>query len=427
MFVFALPAWAEPVGIVLAIRGNVQAQGTAGGLRVLAQGAALERGDTLITGADSNVQVRFVDDALLMVRPNSRLRVDDYRAEGSKLHSVMSLIAGGIRTLTGRIGKARRDAYVMNTPTATIGVRGTDYELRLCQGDCPAGSADGLYLGVADGGIVARNDAGAFDLIALEAEDDARRGHGRGVSRADFEARAQALPDVGKAHAARGAPEGTAEVALGSGDQRQASQKFVLPKAPLTNLSDETQTPTQVPELHVYVNGIEWQRVDTFSNSKPDDKVYVVREDENHNSYIQFGDGKAGRRPPSGNRNITAAYRVGQGADGELKSDTQARNARRAAPGKIRSVGRYGLIRTRQSALEKLDCPPEALTGVPCAADGTVSGVEPGDGYRAGEDRDPEGLNSSLSRGTFCSAGAPTCIQSAVIPGCVPPGTPICP
>ena len=150
------------------MRGAVQAQGTAGGLRPLVQGAAIERGDTLVTGADGALQVRFVDGALLIVRDNSRLRVDDYRADGGSLHSVMSLIAGGMRTLTGRIGKTRRDAYVLNTPTATIGVRGTDYELRLCQGDCPAGIADGLYLGVTEGEIVARNEAGEFNLRAHE-------------------------------------------------------------------------------------------------------------------------------------------------------------------------------------------------------------------------------------------------------------------
>ena len=259
MFGVAMPVSAEPVGKVLASSGAAQAQNTVGALRPLAQGTAVERGDTLVTGADGNVQLRFVDDALLMVRPNSRIRVDDYRAEGGTLHSVMSLLAGRIRTLTGRIGKTRRDAYLMNTPTATIGVRGTDYELRLCQGDCPAGSADGLYLGVADGGIVARNDAGDFDLKAHE----------------------------------------------------------------------------------------------------------------------------------------------------------------------------YGFIRNKQTELEKLDCPPEALTGVPCAVGRSVSGAAPetesGDGYRAGEDRESGGLNSSVLRGVFCSAGAPTCLQSAVIPGCVPPGTPICP
>lgn len=168
MLFFVIPAWAEPVGKVLVVSGGVQAQGVGGTLRSLVNGSVVERGDTLITNADGNIQVRFVDDALLMVRPSSRIRIDDYRAEGNALRSVMSLIAGSIRTLTGRITKTHRDAYIMDTPTATIGVRGTDYELRLCHGDCPAGLADGLYLGVTEGAIVANNKAGSFELKAHE-------------------------------------------------------------------------------------------------------------------------------------------------------------------------------------------------------------------------------------------------------------------
>lgn len=166
MLVFVFPTWAEPVGKVLVVSGGVRAQGVVGKLRPLVNGSVVERGDTLITSADGNVQIRFVDDSLLMVRPSSRIRIDDYRAEGNALRSVMSLIAGSIRALTGRIAKTRRDAYIMATPTATIGVRGTDYELRLCQGDCPAGLADGLYLGVTEGAIMARNKAGSFELKA---------------------------------------------------------------------------------------------------------------------------------------------------------------------------------------------------------------------------------------------------------------------
>lgn len=157
------------------------------------------------------------------------------------------------------------------------------------------------------------------------------------------------------------------EVVIGGGDQRQVFQTFALPKVPLTYLLDETQTPAQVPELHVYVDGIEWQRVDTFFNSKPDDKVFIVREDEDNKSYVQFGDGQTASRLPSGIRNVTAVYRVGQGAYGALKPGTNPQvtgklkdldkvflpapatggsapesgnNARVAAPGKMQSLGR---------------------------------------------------------------------------------------
>lgn len=169
------------------------------------------------------------------------------------------------------------------------------------------------------------------------------------------------------------------EVVLGSGDQRQAFQTFALPKAPLTYLLDETQTPAQVPELHVYVEGIEWTRVDTFFDARPDEAVYVVREDEVNASYVQFGDGKTGRRLSSGVNNVMAVYRVGQGAYGPLKTGASPQatgrlaslgrvflpapvtggaqpegeeNARRAAPGRMQSLGRIvSLADTEAEAL----------------------------------------------------------------------------
>jgi hypothetical protein len=158
-----------------------------------------------------------------------------------------------------------------------------------------------------------------------------------------------------------------AEVVLGSGDRRQTFQTFALPKTPLTYLLNETQTPAQVPELTVYVDGIAWQRVDAFFNYGPEDAVYIVREDEDEKSYVQFGDGKNGRRLPSGLSNVSAVFRAGSGAYGPLKDGASpsitgklkefeklylpsavavgaAREdeslARVAAPGKMQSLGR---------------------------------------------------------------------------------------
>jgi hypothetical protein len=157
------------------------------------------------------------------------------------------------------------------------------------------------------------------------------------------------------------------QVVLGSGDQRKAFQTFAVPKAPLTYLLDETQSPAHVPELTVLVDGVEWTPVDSFFNYGSDDAVYVVREDAEHKSYIQFGDGKNGRRLPSGRGNVTLIYRVGSGATGLPKPGAKpsiagklkdfvkldlpgavtvgagpetADGARLAAPGKIQSLGR---------------------------------------------------------------------------------------
>lgn len=128
------------------------------------------------------------------------------------------------------------------------------------------------------------------------------------------------------------------QAVLGSGDNRQTFQTFKLPKSPLTYLLDESQTPAQVPELQVYVDNILWQRVDNFFNRNKDEQVYVVREDEEGVSWIQFGDGKNGSRLPSGNNNVVALYRSGIGASGELKTDSKPQ-----ATGKLKPLDKVYL------------------------------------------------------------------------------------
>ncbi len=116
------------------------------------------------------------------------------------------------------------------------------------------------------------------------------------------------------------------EVILGNGDHRQSFQTFALPKAPLCYVLDEAQ----LPELVVYVENILWARVDSFFNSASDDLVYVVREDDDQNSYIQFGDGVHGARLPSGIKNVSAVYRTGVAAVGRLEA-----GAKPSASGKL--------------------------------------------------------------------------------------------
>lgn len=115
-----------------------------------------------------------------------------------------------------------------------------------------------------------------------------------------------------------------AEVVLGSGDQRQQFQTFTLPKAPLTFLLDRESSPPQVPELTIYVSGIEWKQVDMLFGSGPDDRVYVVRQTDDGKSVVQFGNGVMGARLPSGQDNVTAVFRVGVAATGVTTKDPQA-------------------------------------------------------------------------------------------------------
>src|SRR5690606_6300950 len=110
------------------------------------------------TTGSASAQVRFPDGSIVALKPGSELRLDAYAygGKGGKNESVMSLLKGGFRTVTGAISQLSREAYKVNTPVATIGVRGTVYEATL--GD------NGLNLGVWDGGITACGEGGCLDL-----------------------------------------------------------------------------------------------------------------------------------------------------------------------------------------------------------------------------------------------------------------------
>ena len=96
------------------------------------KGEALETGDTIVTGTSGSVQVALADGGLIAVRPNSQLKIDDYAYAGkpddSKNKSIFSLGKGTFRSITGAIGQNNKETYRVNTPTATMGIRGTDHE-----------------------------------------------------------------------------------------------------------------------------------------------------------------------------------------------------------------------------------------------------------------------------------------------------------
>ena len=160
---------AAPVGKVLAVTGQLQAQ-REGKAVPLAAGVDIFVGDTLMTAADSQAQIRFSDESIVALRPDTLFRVDAYSFKEAQQteKGFFSLVKGGFRTITGLIGKSNRDAYLVTTPTSTIGIRGTHYLVRMCEKDCKqddgATAATGLYGGVVDGRIAVGNDAGTQEL-----------------------------------------------------------------------------------------------------------------------------------------------------------------------------------------------------------------------------------------------------------------------
>ena len=100
--------------------------------RPAVKGEALEQGDSIVTGANGSVQVALADGGLLAVRPNTQMRIDAYaysgKADDSNNKSFFSLAKGTFRSITGAIGHNNKQAYKVTTPTATMGIRGTDHE-----------------------------------------------------------------------------------------------------------------------------------------------------------------------------------------------------------------------------------------------------------------------------------------------------------
>lgn len=102
--------------------------------RPLRKGDSIDEKETVTTGKGGRVQMRFKDGAVVSLQPESSLRVDRYRyvGKGDAENKVgLSFLKGGLRTLSGAVGKQDPKAYRMDSPIATIGIRGTEYSLRL--------------------------------------------------------------------------------------------------------------------------------------------------------------------------------------------------------------------------------------------------------------------------------------------------------
>lgn len=153
-------ALAEQAGLVLMAKGGVFAIDANGKKRALRRRSPINEGDTVTTDAKGKLQIRFIDKALLTLKPDSKLDISAYqqaKAEGKDEKVVMNLITGGFRTITGSIGKGEKSAYTVKTPAASIGIRGTNYEVA-------QESAGNYVMAVWEGGITVSNDQGSINI-----------------------------------------------------------------------------------------------------------------------------------------------------------------------------------------------------------------------------------------------------------------------
>jgi hypothetical protein len=201
-----VPAFAAAVvGTVVNLSGPLVAKRVDGSAKILSVKSSVEQGDLLVTEKETYARIKFVDNSEITLKPNTQFKIENFHFdEGNKDadEAKFSLVKGGLRAVTGALGKRSKERFGMNTPTATIGIRGTIFvveyvsptdtntlaaylrasvaglgnvapiePLQVAQADTGTpsgvnGRPPGLYLEVIDGLVFLTNPAGTQDYSA---------------------------------------------------------------------------------------------------------------------------------------------------------------------------------------------------------------------------------------------------------------------
>ncbi|WP_243656591.1 FecR family protein [Paucimonas lemoignei] len=121
---------AQVAGTVTDLNGPLLAKKADGTVKILSQKSLVEQGDLLVTEKDTYARIKFVDNSEVTLRPGTQFRIDKFSYEEGKPqndNALFSLLKGGLRAVSGAVGKRSRERTSLNTPAATIGIRGTIY------------------------------------------------------------------------------------------------------------------------------------------------------------------------------------------------------------------------------------------------------------------------------------------------------------
>lgn len=156
---------AEQAGEVGFARGLVTAYGEARTARIVGPGSPVLVGEVIATGARSVAILKLTDGTRITLRPDSSFEIEAFDTRENQEQALLRLFKGGLRAVTGFVSKRNSNAMRLRTSVATIGIRGTEFDVRLCGEDCaaeasrrpaPAGRA-----AFARGTVIARTASGA--------------------------------------------------------------------------------------------------------------------------------------------------------------------------------------------------------------------------------------------------------------------------
>lgn len=203
-------------GNVTFSRGTVEAQ-SKGRSRLLAQGGQICVGETIVTSQSGMVQIRMTDDGLIEIRPQTQLEIKQFVYSGTnKDSSLFALFKGASRFVTGKIGKAYPQNDLIETKTATIGVRGTDHEATVILPGDSKGYPSGTYDKVNQGITFIRTEKGEIDIHPNQV--------GLAVSAAEVPTLLREIPDFYKTNPSlreESSPSGEGNKEEGLGDNKK--------------------------------------------------------------------------------------------------------------------------------------------------------------------------------------------------------------
>ncbi len=161
---------ANVAGTVTHLSGMLLAKKADGTARILSQKSEVTVGDTLATAEDSYARVKFTEGGEVTLRPNTQFEIREYSYEANRPERdniVLGLAKGGLRAITGLIGKRNQSKVQVHTNAGTIGIRGTILGALQCNDDCGRiRTADGtvpvngLHVDVSEGAISITNNGG---------------------------------------------------------------------------------------------------------------------------------------------------------------------------------------------------------------------------------------------------------------------------
>jgi hypothetical protein len=133
-------AWsAESAGAVKTLWGAVAVSRSSSAPVPITVGERVFPGDRLITGADGYIGITLHDDTRITLGPKSEFLIKEFEFNASSYVGglSMSFLKGTAAVVTGLLGKHSRDRVSFNTPTSTIGIRGTEFVVDLEESEAP--------------------------------------------------------------------------------------------------------------------------------------------------------------------------------------------------------------------------------------------------------------------------------------------------